>query len=210
MADTIKTRKEIDNTLLGHINALKGKLISIPLNEGKFAAKWFLDLLNLNENHEKEQSLRSKIKVGLATKESLKSELGKVSKKNFPYNLKFGDIIHVNYGLGVGDELKDGHYAIILSRKGDMFLVAPLTSQEVDFEENTIVFEDLGLPNKDGVESKKSYVSFSQIRYIHNRRIEKINNLDKSFEGRVKLSPDDALEILNNFNKIIISGIEII
>lgn len=209
MTEITRTRKEIDSRLLGHINALKGKLISIPLNDGVFATNWFLDLLNINQKHEKEQELRSKIKLGLATKESLKDDLKKVAKVNFPYNLKFGEIIHVSFGLGVGDELKDGHYAIILSRKGDMFLVAPLTSQELDFDENTMYFDNLGIPNKAGVKDKRSYVSFSQIRYIHNRRITKINNLESSKNGRVKLDPDIALEILNTYNKIIVSGIEI-
>lgn len=209
MTDGTKARVSVDNKLLGYINALKGKLVAMNLNDGLFASKWFLDNLNLNENHDKEQSLRSKIKLGIETKDSLRGDLKAVAKNNFPYNLKFGEIIHVNFGLGVGDELKNGHYAIILSRKGDMFLIAPLTSQELDFNENTLSFTDLGLPNKDGAAFKKSYVSFTQIRYIHNRRIEKINNIDPALNGRIKMNPDDALEVLNTYNKILVEGIEI-
>ena len=200
----LKTRATIDKKLLGYIDSLKGKLISYPLEEGLFIGKWVLDNLKFNEDNEKEALLRSKIKLKLATKESLRKNLRKVAKTNFPYNLKFGEIINVKFGLGVGDELKSNHYGVILSRKGKMFLVAPLTSQELDFGVNTVSYEDLGLPN-----SKKTFVSFSQIRYVHERRITKIDKLPEDKDGRLKLEVEQAIRILDNYNKIIVDGIEL-
>ncbi|WP_243357273.1 type II toxin-antitoxin system PemK/MazF family toxin [Bacillus litorisediminis] len=200
--------KTVNKRLLGKIDALKGEILSLDSYSGELYAVSFLKMLTTNKHHDKEKELKSKIKLGLATKESLRDELRQVEKKNFPYNLQHGEIIHVDYGMGIADELRKGHYSVILSRKGEMFLVAPLTSQEQYYGKHTLFFENLNLPTFDGKDRDKSYVSFSQIRYVHSRRITKINHIDPSLNGRLSLDKDSTKKILQNYFNIINEGIE--
>jgi mRNA-degrading endonuclease toxin of MazEF toxin-antitoxin module len=205
-----ESRKQIDKMLLGKLNSLKGDLLSLDLSKGIKAAEWFSNVIHLNKNHQKEREIRSELRQenNADTEQPLREKIKEVQKKDFPFGLKFGDIIHVEFGIGIGDELRDGHYAVILSRKGEMFLIAPLTSETLYFGDNTLYFEGLGLPSTKGPNCK-SYVSFSQIRYIHSRRIKKIHKIHKSLNGRIHLDEDKALQILTNYNKILVEGIEI-
>jgi mRNA-degrading endonuclease toxin of MazEF toxin-antitoxin module len=202
------TRVRIDGKLLGKINALKGELLKLDTENAIFVSDWYIHKLVSARKHSEERFLKNQIKNGIVSKDKVKADLDKVKKKNFPYNLKHGDIINVHYGFGFTDEINDTHYAVVLSRKGEMFLVAPLTSKVQDFGSNTLYFENLNLPSATGVSVNKSYVSFSQIKYVHSRRIEVINRLPKKDKGRKQLANEQTKQILDNYKNIITEGIE--
>lgn len=167
---------------------------------------WVIEKLVINRKHMIEGDLRSKLKTlnpitsaNVAEEQKLKGEIKKVIHKNYPNSLVKGDIININYGIGLGDELSDDHYGVIISRLGTMFLVAPLTKTPQPFGENNLTFKGLGLPGEDS--TKTSYISFANIRYVHKRRIENIigiSNGRKHIDGKIV---DDIMEKYNNIIK---------
>lgn len=201
-----KTAKTTD-PLIDKLNTLKGKLIKWNSFHAINHLDWFNAKLDHNIKHEQERHFRGLINQGLATFKDLSSDLNKVQHKGVPNDIKFGEIVHVSFGIGIGDEIKGGHYSVILSRKGKMFLIAPLTSKEQKFGKQTLYFESIDLPAKDGFNPDKSYVSFSQIRYVHARRIELVKDLPKG-KNRVNIGTDNAQKILDNYYEIVKSGIE--
>ncbi len=126
----------------------------------------------------------------------LKENINKLLPTNYPNSLTVGDIINVNFGIGFAGELSGDHYGIVLSRKGSMFLIAPLTKTPQPDKENTKFFEGLDLPGENG----KSYVNFGQIRFVHFRRLENIIGI---IEGKRHINIDEVKDILEKYNKII-------
>lgn len=164
-------------------------------------ADWFAEKLLENKNHFKEIDLNKKIN-GLKNKtdiesqkqlRELKADRKKVLPKNYPASLQKGDVIHVSYGIGLGDELTDGHYGIILSRKGSLYLVAPLTSTPQPYGEYNILIKGLDLPNED---KNGGYVSYNHIRFVSYRRIENIQGIEN---GRRHVDKTVVDNILSNF-----------
>lgn len=95
----------------------------------------------------------------------------------YPTNLKIGDVIHISFGFGYCSELSGGHYAIILSEMiANMYLVLPISSEPL--KKFNCYIEGLSeLPckyKKD--DNKKSHLRFDQLRHVHYRRIERIND----------------------------------
>lgn len=213
---TPKENKKVRDIISGTLDAIKGELLDERNANAIAIVKWFLRQVVTNKKHKIEEYLfveRRRIQKSTPIDEEklieVKARLKQVAKDNFPYNLKTGDIIKVNFGIGIGAELKDTHYALILSRFADMFLVAPLTSEPGPYNEHIIFFEKLPLPTQAKNGEEKSYVSFCHIRYVHSRRIEKISNLDKSFDGRIHLDKPEVDRLMNFFHKIVEKGQEI-
>ncbi len=191
-------------------------------------AQWTLDKLLANKKHINEMNLVDKLKLLDKAKDKLlqsktkephedgrksiqdqinqieveiqqaKVQKKKLLPKNYPDSLSIGDIIHVNYGVGFSGELSDGHYGVVLSRKGSMFLIAPLTKAKQPDRENTVFLNSLGLPGEDT--TKGCYINLGQIRYVHFRRIENIIGIEG---GRKHLDDPKVQDILTKFNAII-------
>lgn len=162
---------------------------------------WVMEKLLSNKKHIEESKINARIKQlrsktdAASRKElfELKEKRKKILPKNYPASLVKGDIIYVKYGVGFGDELTNGHYGIILNRKGALYLIAPLTSTPQPYEGYNIHLKDLGLP---GEGTKGSYVSFNHVRFLHYRRIEKIKGIK---EGKKNIGAETAGKILENF-----------
>lgn len=187
------------------IKALYSELLNSETDEARAYSEWVLKKYNSNRRSAKEKEMRDELKrlnpsaPDYAEKEqSIRKDIKKVLHTNYPDSLEKGDIIHVSYGVGFGDELSDDHYGIIISRLGTLFLVAPLTKTYQPFKENNVTFIGLSLPGED--DTKTSYVSFSQIRYVHKRRIEKINGITN---GKKHIDTTRVDEIMSKFNNII-------
>ena len=110
--------------------------------------------------------------------------------KRLPNNLIRGDIVNVEFGINIGNELSDsntnGHYAIIWAQQGFTFLVIPLTKkQQVNnlFSEN--IGEIEGLPVK-----IDSYVKVDYMKWISSTRIRWIN---EQSDGKIVIKDEKRL-----------------
>ena len=209
---TFNNYKNINDVLEGLLKTLKDEILKLNDNiQIEKYARCLLEQIKSNNDFINEQYLLKEIKNLKDFKDEdaqkrvshFKTEKKKYMQKNYPLNLKSGDIVYVKYGIGIADEIQDGHYSIILSQNGSMFLVAPLTSKPQKFDENNLYFENLGLPSKLVCEEEKSYVSFTQIRYVHCRRIENIENIKG---GRLHIDETKVDKILENYFNIITIG----
>ena len=104
-----------------------------------------------------------------------------------PDNLTRGDIVWVDFGINVGNELSDiftkGHYALVWQVDLGNVVVIPLTSRN---SYNSPLCLNLGIIN--GLNDKEytiSYLKLDAIRSISKRRIERIPN---TLNGKIKLS----------------------
>ena len=135
-------------------------------------------------------------------KEALKQKKKKYLPKNYPYNLKPGEIIHVNFGFGYCSELSDGHYGLIMSDiVANMYLVLPLSSEPLKLFSSYI--EGLELPNKDGILEKKSYLRFDQLRFVHYRRLENIIGCNRKSLGETNFK-----EVQRQLSEFLKNGVD--
>jgi len=203
--NTPRTDQEARKELDGKINTIKGMLLDINTKQSLFTVNWFHDKILMNKHHEIEPILKKNIKIESdSNKRKLISEqLTQISQKNCPFKVLTGDVFHIKFGVGVGHELKEHHYGIVLARKGLMFLIAPLTSSPQDYGQYNYSIKGLNLSQK----TDTSYVSFCHIRYIHKRRIENIISGNNKIVD-VRVSDTVANEILNNYFEIIKEGQE--
>jgi hypothetical protein len=134
--------------------------------------------------------------------------LKNVKHKNHPLNISKGDIVHVRFGVNLGDELSDldpslkdldGHYGIVVAQKGFMFLILPLTSSPLKLNDPDLdfYFEGLALPG--GYD--KSYLAFAKMRFIHFRRIKRIHGIP---DGKKTLLPDQVKKMNAALKKLMI------
>lgn len=210
----IKT-KALEAYLEGKLKALTQELLKLDSEETlKDYLDWTINKLKYNEATLKEVTLKQQISSLKLPEDKEAIDKLKLERKSFlqkdkPYELNVGDIINVKFGYGIGHELTGNHYAIILDRKGAMFLVAPLTSTPQNFGDNTAFFDNLSLPrNKDKVSADKPYrcfVAFSQIRYVHCRRINSINSLPnlKKWPAKITLTSPQVTDVLTKYINII-------
>lgn len=189
---------EIKEKVKSRIKALYSELLDCDSQYAIDFADWMLDKIIANKNHEKEMILRKMLNNPNSKniKQTLKEQIKKTLPENYPSSLESGDVIHVKFGIGYGGEISQGHYAIILSRKGSMFLVAPLTKSKQPDKKNVKKFNNLDLPGN----VKTGYVNFGQIRYIHFRRIESINYIDC---GKINIGIEEVNDIFKKWNNII-------
>ena len=111
----------------------------------------------------------------------------KVSYGAQPDNIQRGDIVWVEFGINIGNELSDiftkGHYALVWAVDLGNVVVIPLTSRN---SYNSMLCLDLGIIhglNDDGI--TKSYLKLDAIRSISKRRIGRMPNKP---QGKLALS----------------------
>ena len=203
---------DIKDKLEGHLKSIKSELLKINDDEKIIDyVKYIYEHIKTNNDYVVERKILKEIKEISKNKDDeldvriaeLKKEKKKYMQKNYPASLQCGDIIYVKFGMGIADEINNGHYGVILSQKGSMFLIAPLTSKEQKYGSNTIYYKNLGLPSANNAEEEISYVSFTQIRYVHCRRIENISGIEK---GREHIDELKVKKIIENYNNIISEG----
>lgn len=111
----------------------------------------------------------------------------KVSYGSQPDNIKRGDIVWVEFGVNIGNELSDiftkGHYALVWAVDLGNVVVIPLTSRN---SYNSSLCLDLGIIkglNDDGI--TRSYLKLDAIRSVSKRRIGRMPNKP---QGKLTLS----------------------
>lgn len=102
----------------------------------------------------------------------------KVSYGAQPDDIKRGDIVWVEFGINIGNELSDvftkGHYAVVWAVDLGNVVVIPLTSRN---SYNSMLCLDLGIINglnDDGI--TRSYLKLDAIRSVSKRRIGRMPN----------------------------------
>lgn len=105
-----------------------------------------------------------------------------------PDDLKRGDIIWVEFGINVGNELSDvftrGHYALVWKISLGNIVVIPITSRN---PYNSPVCLNLGVIQGLGETPINSYLKLDAIRSISKRRIARIPN---TINGKIILPPE--------------------
>lgn len=113
----------------------------------------------------------------------------KVSYSSQPDDIKRGDVVWVEFGVNVGNELSDiftkGHYAVVWAVDLGNVVVIPLTSRN---SYNSILCLDLGIIqglNEEG--TSKSFLKLDAIRSISKRRIGRMASKPK---GKLTLTEE--------------------
>lgn len=121
----------------------------------------------------------------------------KVSYGSQPDDIKRGDIVWVEFGVNVGNELSDvftkGHYALVWAVDLGNVVVIPLTSRN---SYNSMLCLDLGIIqglNDDCL--TKSYLKLDAIRSVSKRRIGRMPNKPK---GKITLSETKLDKVKNH------------
>lgn len=177
----------------GRLDSLWGELLDINENYAVSYIEWSLQKLVNNKKHFLELKFKRKRNKSSNDNErkDFQEEINKLKHKNIPQNISPGDVVHVTFGINLGDELSDidrennmidGHYAVVIGQKGFMFLVIPLTSQVQRVEPNMII-KDIGLPGA----TTESHVAFAKLKAVHIRRINRVHGIP---EGKKPLDPD--------------------
>lgn len=190
---------------------LWNELQDVDENYAESYLSWCIEKARANKLHQQEQYLKKQLKNLTLTEENknqLQVSLKNVKHKNHPLGISKGDIVHVRFGVNLGDELSDldpslktldGHYGIVVVQKGFMFLVLPLTSHPSRMNDPDLdfYFEGLGLPG--GYE--KSYLAFAKMKFIHFRRIKRIHGIP---DGKRCLLPEQILKMNKALKKLMV------
>lgn len=179
-----------------------GELLDVNEEYAQSYLTWCIKQLKENKKNTKhihlKKQLRSlKLPNDKQIKEGIQKQMKYVSPKGYPRDIKRGDIVLVEFGINLGDEISDlqkdqtmkkdhGHYSIVLAQRGFMFLVVPLSSHMQSNTRNPGIemsIKDLGIGDSD-----ESHVVFSQIQSVHIRRIKNIQSLLP--KGKTSLNPD--------------------
>lgn len=198
LRDSTQERK---NEIKGNLDTLWSELHDVGENYAETYLKWCVQKLLLNKNHREEIEIKKSIRSASTEEEKagLQKALRKVSHRNIPRNISRLDIVHIKFGVNVGDELSDldlddkeitGHYGIVVKQLGFLFLVIPLTSQKQRGQSHELILENLGLPGT----TTKSHVAFNKIRTVHIRRIQRIHSLP---DGKLTITDPNAIKIIN-------------
>lgn len=121
----------------------------------------------------------------------------KVSYGSQPDNIQRGDIVWVEFGVNIGNELSDiftkGHYALVWAVDLGNVVVIPLTSRN---SYNSMLCLDLGIIkglNDDGI--TRSYLKLDAIRSVSKRRIGRMPNKP---QGKLSLSEAQLDRVKNH------------
>lgn len=183
---------------------LWNELLDVDENYAEAFLNWCIEKTRANKLHQQEQSLKAQLKSRSLTegdKNVLQGKLKAIKHKNHPLGITKGDIVHVRFGVNLGDEFSDldtnlkalpGHYGIVIAQKGFMFLVLPLTShpQRLNDPNLDFYFEGLNLPGA----YDKSYLAFAKMKFVHFRRIIRIQGIQ---DGEKSLTPEQ-IKILDS------------
>lgn len=191
--------------------SLWNELQDMDENYAEAYLNWCIEKARANKLHQKEQNFKKQLKNPTLTQEqknNLQISLRNVKHKNHPLNISKGDIVHVRFGVNLGDELSDldqslktldGHYGIVVAQKGFMFLILPLTSHPLRLNDPDLdfYFEGLDLPGG----YQKSYLAFAKMQFIHFRRIKRIHGIQN---GKKELLPDQVIKMNKALKKLMI------
>jgi len=124
----------------------------------------------------------------------------KVSYGAQPDNMKRGDIVWVEFGVNIGNELSDiftkGHYALVWAVDLGNVVVIPLTSRN---SYNSALCLDLGTVEglcENG--NTKSYLKLDAIRSVSKRRIGRMPNKN---QGKLFLNQEQMDLVKNHIDK---------
>lgn len=170
--------------------------------------EWFLEKTKTNKKNFEEIKLRDQIKAlkGKDDPASKKlrletyAKINSIAPKNHPTKIEKGDIVHVNYGQGYAAEISDGHYGVVINKKGSNYLVAPLTKTAQPDGKNTMTLTNLGLPGKNNKTVQTGYINFGQVKFVHYRRLEKVKGLRTTVNVASEL-PDLLSKFNNHMNR---------
>ena len=120
--------------------------------------------------------------------------INKLSNGKFikiPKNIKRGDIVRIEFGINIGEELsdenRDGHFAIIWVQQGFTFMAIPLTTA---VQTNNPYAVNLGKIN--GLpQSTDSYAKIDYLRWIDKNRI-KFMHQHKN--GKIVIEDEEKLD----------------
>lgn len=116
-----------------------------------------------------------------------------VRHKNYPTNLKIGDIVSVKYGFGYCSEISNTHYGIVFSEYiAGLYLILPLSSEPL--KKKILYLDNLNLPNKDGIKNKRSYIQLNHAKFMYYRRLEKIKG-----RGTINIGSEEIKRISKEF-----------
>lgn len=120
----------------------------------------------------------------------------KVSYSSQPDDMKRGDIVWVEFGVNIGNELSDvftkGHYALVWAVDLGNVVVIPLTSRN---SYNSMLCLDLGIiDGLNEVGFTHSYLKLDAIRSVSKRRIGRMANKP---QGKMILN-DEQLDKVKN------------
>lgn len=120
----------------------------------------------------------------------------KVSYGSQPDNIQRGDIVWVEFGVNIGNELSDiftkGHYALVWAVDLGNVVVIPLTSRN---SYNSLLCLDLGSINGLNDDYTRSYLKLDAIRSISKRRIGRMANKP---QGKLTISEDQLNKVKNH------------
>ncbi|GAB0171921.1 type II toxin-antitoxin system PemK/MazF family toxin [Lysinibacillus sp. CTST325] len=185
-----------------------GELLDVDENYAESYLNWCLKQLKENKNNMKHVNLKKQLSKATVEEEGkIKKQIRSVRPKGHPREIKQGDIVLVQFGINLGDEISDlqkdqsmkeehGHYSVVLAQKGFMFLVVPLSSQKQSYKDSGVemCIKDLGIGD-----SNNSYVMFNHIQSVHIRRIKNIQSLLPS--GKINLEPAILKELTDKICK---------
>lgn len=184
-----------------------GELLDVDENYAESYLNWCLKQLKENKNNMKHVNLKKQLSKATVEEEGkIKKQIRSVSPKGHPRKIEQGDIVLVQFGINLGDEISDlqkdqsmkeehGHYSVVLAQKGFMFLVVPLSSQKQSSKDSVeMCIKDLGIGD-----SNNSYVMFNHIQSVHIRRIKNIQSLLPS--GKINLEPTILKELTDKICK---------
>lgn len=169
------------------INSIKGKLASI-----------------VSELHEIESEKAVLLTDWLLEKAKyFKKHIKKERFNKLPNKMQRGDIVWVQFGMNIGDELSDdgtdGHFALIWGQQGFMFIVIPLSKQPRVDNYTVDLGKVEGLP-----ENGSTYAKLDNIRSISIRRIRRIREQP---DGKVTISdPAIIQKIKDAMTKVLINN----
>ncbi|MEG0729626.1 MAG: hypothetical protein RR420_08390 [Anaerovoracaceae bacterium] len=193
--------------------SLWNELQDIDENYAESYLNWCIEKAKTNKLHQQEQNLKKQLKNQSLTEEeknNLQNLLRNVKHKNHPLNISKGDVVHVRFGINLGDELSDldsslktldGHYGIVVAQKGFMFLILPLTSHPSRMNDSDLDFYFEGLDLPGGYE--KSYLAFAKMKFIHFRRIKRIHGIPN---GKKNLLPEQVVKMNKALDKLMALG----
>lgn len=177
----LKDDENTKNRIKGILSSIVSNLLELDSNYALEFSKWLLKKSDYAKRHILQERFPS-----------------------LPQNMKRGDIVWVEFGMNIGDELsdqyKDGHYAMIWAQQGFVFTVFPLASSEDKVFNDCAV--NIGKVNH-LPEKGDSYLKVDMIRSVSIRRIRKLNNVRG---GKVSIEDEEILKRINNkiIDKLII------
>lgn len=203
LRDNSKKREDVRNKT----KALFSELLDLDEIYAEKLIDWYIEKTITNKKNREASAIQKEIKqlkgkeddTTRAKRKELYAKLNKAAQKNQAKNLRKGDIVHVNYGQGYAGELSNSHYGVVLKKKGNNYLIAPLTKTPQPDGENIKSFQGLGLPGENGIVGN-GFINFGQIKFVDYRRLENIK-----VQGRIKkfnVAPE-LPDLLTKFNDII-------